>query len=559
MLNKLLKIFVFLLIPSIAFGAEYTVSGSDSFTVSDIVYAARAYDHELLITGQSNATLQGQLELISTPNASIYHYYDDSWPDDPYPHGPIENPQTRGEGNCSLGNTILSALPDDDILILNYAWAGAYIAMFANPPEGLDAYTPGINRITALTGTQDADGVVFIQGETDAIYSNTYASYLASLGTVLGKYEADFHTGIPFLVVEIGRSEQGFYGSDPTYDRIREAQRDFALSSGTDNIYLAGVSMEYPVPDEIHWVNSSRTAAGKKIGLAYLFAINKGFNYRGSECMSWESIDSTHTRLRFLHHTGSDFDTITGSSACGIRVMDAGTYSRAISGIARENATQLIITHAEVTGARDVDIGYGKSPTGYADWVHNNSTFLDGGFPVERDSTIPEYSAEATNPSVTITTNSGDNYITTSATTNLAGTSSDNVGVILVKWSNSLTGESGSAKGETSWSITNLPLDSGVNEITITAYDRNLNSSTDTITAILSEADNYTLADTATAIKEISVSASDGYTISDESADNWFYVSAEDGYTIDDKAREKAGNINLKNVILKHIILKNNN
>lgn len=53
---------------------------------------------------------------------------------------------------------------------------------------------------------------------------------------------------------------------------------------------------------------------------------------------------------------------------------------------------------------------------------------------------------------------------------NVTGTASDNTAVALVRWSNS-AGGSGIAQGTTSWSVSNLPLQWGTNEITVTAVD----------------------------------------------------------------------------------------
>jgi hypothetical protein len=71
---------------------------------------------------------------------------------------------------------------------------------------------------------------------------------------------------------------------------------------------------------------------------------------------------------------------------------------------------------------------------------------------------------------------------TTASSIAIAGKASDNVGVALVKWTNS-TGFSGIAAGSTAWSAS-VPLLVGTNTITVRAYDAAGNSSWRTITVV---------------------------------------------------------------------------
>ena len=69
---------------------------------------------------------------------------------------------------------------------------------------------------------------------------------------------------------------------------------------------------------------------------------------------------------------------------------------------------------------------------------------------------------------------------TTSASLALAGTASDDTGVVAVRWSAS-TGQAGDAAGTTGWSAT-VPLYVGSTVITVRAYDEAGNSSWRAIT-----------------------------------------------------------------------------
>ena len=89
---------------------------------------------------------------------------------------------------------------------------------------------------------------------------------------------------------------------------------------------------------------------------------------------------------------------------------------------------------------------------------------------------------DTTNPSVTITApTSSSTYTASSTPIDVKGTASDNVGVTKVTWSNN-RGGSGTASGTTSWSIANVALKDGSNEITVTAHDAADNTHSDKLT-----------------------------------------------------------------------------
>ena len=95
-------------------------------------------------------------------------------------------------------------------------------------------------------------------------------------------------------------------------------------------------------------------------------------------------------------------------------------------------------------------------------------------------------SSDTTPPTIVITSpTTGPAYTNSTATVNLGGTASDNVGVTLVTWAND-RGGLGTATGTNSWSITGIPLQTGANALTVTAYDAAGNSTPDTVTVTLS-------------------------------------------------------------------------
>ena len=111
--------------------------------------------------------------------------------------------------------------------------------------------------------------------------------------------------------------------------------------------------------------------------------------------------------------------------------------------------------------------------------------------------------ADATPPTVTITSPVPDpTHSTGSNTLTLAGTASDDEGVIKVSWTDS-QGASGTAIGTTNWTASGIVLQPGTNVLTVTARDAAGNAGTATLTV------NYVLAPTITSISPTSVTAGD--------------------------------------------------
>lgn len=89
--------------------------------------------------------------------------------------------------------------------------------------------------------------------------------------------------------------------------------------------------------------------------------------------------------------------------------------------------------------------------------------------------------SDATVPIISIATpTSASSYTSAASAISMSGTSSDNVGVTQVTWTNSLGG-AGTATGTTGWSIGSIALLSGTNVITVKARDAAGNIGTDVL------------------------------------------------------------------------------
>jgi hypothetical protein len=93
----------------------------------------------------------------------------------------------------------------------------------------------------------------------------------------------------------------------------------------------------------------------------------------------------------------------------------------------------------------------------------------------------PTTTGDTTRPVATITSPTlNSSYTASGATMNLGGTATDNVGVTQVRWSSD-RGGSGVASGTSNWSVSGIPLQTGTNNITVTAIDAAGNSGVDTV------------------------------------------------------------------------------
>lgn len=96
--------------------------------------------------------------------------------------------------------------------------------------------------------------------------------------------------------------------------------------------------------------------------------------------------------------------------------------------------------------------------------------------------TMTAPAGDTTRPMISIASPTANStYSTTSASINLSGSASDNVGVFQVRWATD-RGSSGVAGGTTSWSASSIPLLDGSNVITMTAVDAAGNQGTDSLT-----------------------------------------------------------------------------
>jgi hypothetical protein len=131
---------------------------------------------------------------------------------------------------------------------------------------------------------------------------------------------------------------------------------------------------------------------------------------------------------------------------------------------------------------------------------------------------------DTTAPTIQITVpTSNPTYSTTQQTINIGGTASDNAGVTQVTWFSN-QGGAGTASGTTSWSVSGIPLFSGENNITVTAYDAANNQGYDTITVTYAAPENISTPNTPSGTTSGLIGTSYAYTTGGSTADSGHQV-----------------------------------
>ena len=199
---------------------------------------------------------------------------------------------------------------------------------------------------------------------------------------------------------------------------------------------------------------------------------------------------SRRPKLIVTFFVGDDTEdpTITITDPVSSSSFETAENSIDLGGTASDNLEVTEITWSNNRGGNG-------SASGTANWYVSTITLQEGNNVITVTShdaagnmgtdtlTVTFIPPDTEVPSISITSpTSSSTYDTSHSSITISGTTSDNVGVTSVTWSND-KGGSGSASGTTSWTITTIPLHCGKdNIITATAEDAAGNSDTDTLT-----------------------------------------------------------------------------
>lgn len=261
------------------------------------------------------------------------------------------------------------------------------------------------------------------------------------------------------------------------------------FSTSSSSVVLSGTASDYVGVTSVTWSN------------------DRGGSGTASGTTSW-SISSISI------YTGSNFITVTAHNAAGNASSDSITvvydnqaptvtitsptsdpaystvsFTIALGGMASDNVGVIGVTWSNDQGGSGSAVMSGTnwsiSPISLVPGVNTitiSASDAAGNTPGNDTISVTCTPPDTQSPTITIINPTSDlNYQSSSSPIALSGTSSDNVGVTSVTWSND-RGGSGTASGTTSWSVPSIALVSGVNIITVSSFDAAGNSpGTDTI------------------------------------------------------------------------------
>ena len=256
----------------------------------------------------------------------------------------------------------------------------------------------------------------------------------------------------------------------------------------TTPINIGGTASDAVGVTQVSWVNNrggSGTATGTTSWSASGIVLQTGSNVLTVTARDAAGNTSTDT-LTVTYTPDTTAPTVTITSPTSNSTLSVSTASLNLGGTA---ADAVGVTQVTWTNNR----GGSGTATGTTSWsvagiaLQSGANVLtvtarDAAGNTRTDALTVTYTPDTTAPTVTITSPTSNSTLSVgTASLNLGGTAADAVGVTQVTWSNS-RGGSGTASGTTSWSVSGIVLQSGVNVLTVSSRDAANNVGTDTLT-----------------------------------------------------------------------------
>jgi hypothetical protein len=273
------------------------------------------------------------------------------------------------------------------------------------------------------------------------------------------------------------------------------------FTTSSTSINLAGTAADNVGVTQVTWANSrggTGTATGTTSWTANGITLQSGINVLTITARDAANNAGTATLTVTVTDTTAPTVAITGPTAAATFNTTAATLN--LTGTASDNVG---VTQVTWTNSR----GGSGTATGTTTWTANNVSLQPGANVLTvtaRDAanntvtaTLTVTFTDTTAPTVAITgPTAAATFSTGSATVNLAGTTSDNVAVTQVTWTNS-RGGSGTATGTTAWTANGVALQTGANVLTVTARDAANNTVAATLTVTFTDATGPTVSVTA--------------------------------------------------------------
>ena len=258
-----------------------------------------------------------------------------------------------------------------------------------------------------------------------------------------------------------------------------------AYATATGTLNMAGASSDNKGVTRVTWANAATGATGAASGTTSWSATNIALK-PGVNTVTVTAFDEAGNQgSHACQVTYNEPDTVKPTLYV-VSPMTASTYSTdqpfiLISGKAQDNKDVSRVTWANgATSARGTAEGTYNWSTGSIALVPGSNAITMAAYDSAGNMgaiTVYVTYKDAQAPAIALKSPvTGTSYRTDSSQVTLTGIAADNVGVTRVTWANA-AGGSGTASGTTSWTVGNIALKEGLNEIVVTAYDAAGNNS----------------------------------------------------------------------------------
>lgn len=251
--------------------------------------------------------------------------------------------------------------------------------------------SPYYNAVAALNAVGgDCEFILWYQGESDAWDFGNEACYEADLATLYGRFQSETHSGIPFLIAQLGR--ENWMATDAAWEAIKNAQRDYA--NDTNNVYLAATNQDATLRDSlVHLDDTGYRTCGKRFAQTANHILGNETYHRGPYLGWITRVDSTHIDINLKLRAATDYTPT--SSITGFSVLNDGTPV-SVSSAAQQDADTIRLTTAETSWGTTITARYlyGHNPTITGVVKGNDSLTL----PLEGGSITTESDPGSTDP-----------------------------------------------------------------------------------------------------------------------------------------------------------------
>lgn len=182
----------------------------------------------------------------------------------------------------SFGKAVAVALPDDEIYLIKHAWGATSLAGGWDPVAGTSSgvmtgsnTTPGLqyNLFTstvasALTNLDNAGlsyeiaGMLWLQGESDAINASTDNAYEANLTAFIAQTRTNYGDDLPFIIARINPQ---WGGAD---SETRAAQQ--SVAEATEGVYWFDTDNFSRPSGNVHYDTQGQIEIGQAFADTYL-------------------------------------------------------------------------------------------------------------------------------------------------------------------------------------------------------------------------------------------------------------------------------------------------